>query len=303
MPFDRPAAPPALEAVIHEGRYEIAPDLAERILTERVYDRQRPVERFHVTLWADMLRRGQFGGGRQIWFGLLNGRLHLVDGQHRLHAVVAAGIAAEFQVSVFPVTSEDELRELYISFDRVGRPRTVAEVIGAMNLHTEHGLSKQVATSLYRAAILLEFRFNPPHHTADPIGVRSDNERLRYAAPYWQTAAVYEAAIKSAPASVRQRLRSPQVLAVGVATLKHQPELARIFWKTLADNDGLRRGDPRHTLLLALGERTFERVGNTGSRLAALAWNAYFEHRQINSIKAASGSVVRIAGTPFNGRA
>lgn len=297
------AAPAPLEELIADGRMTVTPDLAERIVTERVYARQRPVENFHVTLLAEMLRRGEFKDGRQIWFGVANGRLHLIDGQHRLRAVIISGVSAVFEIQLLPLDSDADLHEAYITFDRIGRPRTTPEVLQALGVADQYKLGKQIAASVFRAAFLIHFKFAPPHHTADPIAVRSDTERMRYAEPYWAVAAQYEKIISSASGIARKRLRAPQILAVGLITLVHQKELAAVFWKGLSDNDGLRRGDSRHSLLKWLNDHDFDRRGYTGATAAALAWNAFYEHRNIETLRVGSVANIRIAGTPFKGDA
>jgi hypothetical protein len=280
----------------------IGPELASRILAERNYARQRPIEKFHVELWCEIMRRDQFGPGRQIWFCLLDGRLHLVDGQHRLSAVANTLRECEFQVEVAAVQDENALNGAYISHDRLGRPRTVPEVLNAMGISEKHALSKAMSLSIFRAAILLQFNFEPPHHTADPISIRGDDARLEYAKPYWSVGADYQRLIKAAPNLVRQRLRSPAIVAVAIATLIHQPEQARLFWNTLADNDGLRKGDARNTLLVSIMGRDFEGGRYAGAKMAANAWSAFYEHRAITMLKPAATTRVRIAGTPYNGK-
>lgn len=297
--------PPALEALISEGRMEIGPDLAARVIAERVYERQRPAEAYHVRYLADMLRRGELQPGRQIWFGLLDGRLHLIDGQHRLRALIEAGLPLGFQVEFLAVADTDELHEAYITFDRIGRPRSLSEMLASLGIAEKHELGKQVATSVFRAAFLLHYSFEPPHYMDDPIAVRSDKERLTYAEPYWAVARDYEKIITGAPAITRRRLRSPQVMAVGLITLLHQPEMAKLFWTGLADNDGLRKHDPRHTLLTWLNGNAFGNGAGvpTGAVATALAWNAFFAHRTIETLKVGSVVSIRIAGTPIKGKA
>ncbi len=294
--------PSPLEKIIHEGRMEIGADLARRILDERVYERQRPVAKHGVALWAEMLRRKSFHQDHQIWFGLLNGRLHLIDGQHRLRAVAESGVQAAFQVMIWNISTEADLHEAYTCFDRVGRPRSLSEVLNAHGISEMYGLTKGGAREVFRAALLIRYNFDPPHQNLDPIAIRNDQERLKYAEPLWAIAAEYEKLIRPAPATLRKRLFSSQVLAVALLTLIHQHELAVVFWRELAKDDGLRTGDGRKTLLKWLGEHMFERMGYNGAVAATLAWNAFYEHRSIETLKVGSTKGIRIAGTPVRGR-
>lgn len=291
--------PQTIEDLVREGRMFIGPELAARVLEERNYERQRPRAKHGVTLWAEMLRRGGFTDGFQVWFGLLDGRLHLIDGQHRLGGVVEAATGATFQVEIMPLASADDLHVAYTCFDRVGRPRSLSEVLNALDVADRHGITKSVAREVFRAALLIHFKFDPPHQNVDPIAIRNDQERLKYAEPYWPVAAEYERLIHPAPAKVRARLKSSQIMAVALITLSQQPETARTFWSGLARNDGLRKGDARHTLLTWIGEHMFERTGYSGAVAASLAWSAFYERRSIETLKVGSAKGVRIAGTTY----
>ncbi len=80
-------------------------------------------------------------------------------------------------------------------------------------------------------------------------------------------------------------------------------EKAFAFWNGIALNDGLRRGDPRHTFLLDLGNRSALGGQNVhGVIVPCAAWNAWFEGKSINHIKVMSTAYPRLLGTPFDGR-
>ncbi|HEY1878460.1 MAG TPA: hypothetical protein VGG68_00860 [Caulobacteraceae bacterium] len=294
---------PPLETIIHVGRMVIDAELARRILNERVYMRQRRRTQQDTALWVALLERGDFEPDRQIWFGLLDGQLHLLDGQHRLAGVEASGIAAAFQVMIRPVADRDGLHVAYTHFDRAGRPRSLAEMINALGLAEQYNLSRTMTREVWRAGVLIHFKFDLPHHLLDPVAFRDDDVRLSFAEPHWATAHLYETIIKSAPAKVKRRLNSAQVLAVALITLEQQYPTAYKFWKGIGDNDGLYKGDPRHTFLTWVSEHMFERTGHTGAMAASLAWNAFFEDRELTTIRVGAAFGVRIAGTTFrNGR-
>jgi hypothetical protein len=295
--------PPAVESLVTAGRMTITPELAQRITSERNYARQRRLHSPSVQWWAEKLRRGTFAEGMQVWFVLVDGRIYLVDGQHRLHGVAASGIPASFQVEIIEGASADDVHEAYTWFDRgPTRKRSAAEAMNAIFDHDEHRITKAMALTVRGAALLLHFHFDPPHASADPVAVGDDHERLHYAAPYWPAAEAYERIVNRAPGSVRKRLRNPQIAAVALATLKEQPKAATEFWGGVAENDGLRKGDPRHTLLVWLSEHRFNESGsNTAAVAASLAWNSYYEGRAHTSLKVGAAKGVRIAGTNFRG--
>lgn len=93
-----------------------------------------------------------------------------------------------------------------------------------------------------------------------------------------------------------------RVYTIRDMAFRHQPETAVSFWQGLSDNDGLRKGDARHTYLRLLSEPDGGRsTAENGARSAAVAWNAFFEGRQLTMIRVMPGKF-RIAGTVIRGR-
>jgi hypothetical protein len=293
---------PDLEDVLIEGHMVIDATLARRILAERTYARQRPIQKPSVEVWAAMIERGEFAGDRQIWFGVLRGRLHLIDGQHRLQGVARSGASAAFQVMLLPLNSMEELHDAYIMFDRVGRKRTTSEVLNSLDVAARYGLQRGTTLAVFQAALLLHFQFRPPHYNADPVATRDDHARLRYVEPWWELAGEYERVLQLAHRGVRRRLLNPQIMAVALATLKHQREKALDFWEGAAADDGLKRGDARKALLNWLSDRKIDTVKLDAAVAASLAWNAWYENRSIETLRTGVREYVRLAGTPFRGK-
>lgn len=309
--------PRPLGQIIEEGEIEIGPALAQRILDEAAYPRQRPCRRAEVLLWVELLKRGEFEGRRQIWFGRLDQRLILIDGQHRLRGIAESGIPAWFAFAIKTVASAEELHDLYCSFDRVGRIRTTAEMLNAQGVADEHGLQKNVARSAFAAALQIHFRFNPPHPEQDPVAIRDDVVRLAYAERLWPLAAVYQRLVQPAPTRLRSRLLNAQVMAVALVTLFHRRLEAEKFWGAVALNDGLRKGDPAHTLITWLHEeptmvplrrrhgveqrRALADRSGHAAIASSLAWNAHCEKRDITYLKVNATQSIKIIGAPSKG--
>lgn len=291
-----------LELIVREGRLTVTPELAQRILDEANYDRQRPVKAHHVTLLAEDMRRDRWTPGSQIAFAKVGERLQLINGQHRMHAVVESRRPIEFQILVAQAETETELHALYYRFDRRQRPRSTSEVLNALGIADKHGMSKTMTQAVFEAALVISNRFTRPNYQKDPVSVRSDDARLASASAWWETGKLYEDLIREAPPAIKGKLTNGSVVAVALVTLKYQPEIAAQFWRGLADNDGLRRSDPRHTLLTDLASRSMHGRGMVGAQAAALAWNAFFDRRPLKLIKVYEGHAVRVQGTPFDGR-
>jgi hypothetical protein len=110
---------------------------------------------------------------------------------------------------------------------------------------------------------------------------------------YWEL-------LQGADVKMRKRLLGGGVTAVALVTLRHQEALARNFWGPIADNDGLRRGDPRATLHADLlgSSRTGDHGALATIFACTAAWNAYFQRRNLTSIRPSKHGV-RLMGTPF----
>lgn len=291
-----------LEALIREGRCSIGPALATRVLIDAHYDGQRPLAKHHITLLAEDMRRDRWTSGSQLCFGRLKGGLYLINGRHRMTAIAESQREIEFQVLILDVATEAELSALYYRFDRRQRARSDAEVLNALGFAETHGLSKGMTKAVFDAALIIANNFRRPNYQADPVAVRSDDARLETASSWWSFGARYEALIKPAPVFLKHKLMVAQVVAVGLVTCRYQPELATTFWGGLALNDGLRRTDPRNTLIGDLQTRNLLGSKLNGAIVTSSAWNAHYQGRQASHFKVMDGSVTRIVGTPYDGR-
>lgn len=280
----------------------ISPELAARILNETNYDGQRRIDQGQVETYAEMMRRGLWHQGGQIAFGRLNGALYLVNGQHRLSGVVLAGLGQEFQVLISDCTSVHELRNLYFRFDAVMRQRTTQQILNASGMADNNGLSKTMTTAVYRAVSFITNDMRSPvagNHKATAEN-RIIDVRLEACRSWWETARKYEAMIEDAQHGLRSKLHAASIVAVALVTIRHQPKVAAEFWKGVATNDGLRKGDARHTLVNFLLTTHDKGSGEVYIAACAAAWNAFFGRRGLQLLRPTSPA--KINGTPFDGK-
>jgi len=97
---------------------EITPDLAAEFLKRNTGN--RTIRKTAVVQYADDLRRGNWKLTHQGVAISPNGRL--LDGQHRLSAIVQSGIAAQMVVAL------DVPEDAYLVMDR-GKPRRIADAL------------------------------------------------------------------------------------------------------------------------------------------------------------------------------
>jgi len=105
---------------------EITPDLAAEFLKQNTGN--RAIRKTAVQQYADDLLRGNWKLTHQGVAFSSSGRL--LDRQHRLSAIVKAGISAQMVVAL------DVPADAYLVMDR-GKPRRIADALGIMQREAE----------------------------------------------------------------------------------------------------------------------------------------------------------------------
>ena len=113
----------------------------------------------------------------------------------------------------------------------------------------------------------------------------------------------YESIAKKAKKALLIRMYGTGMVAVALYTLRHQPAKAVDFWTGVAENDGLRKNDPRASLIYDLLNRNIG-VGNNRQKVQqpALAWNAFCEGRNLSVIKCVPENNLTLWGTPLKAK-
>ena len=289
---------------IHEGFVVFTPDHAKAVLENCRYERQRDETkaRSHITSLAEQMRRGLWLPKTQIDFANVNGRKVLVNGHHRMHAQINAGVNILWNVVVHDCANEADIVSLYWKFDTTVRKRSTNNVVNGIGLAADLGIEKSWANALWNAAQILQLGLRFYFHERDGAALLPD-ERVAFCRDYATEALIYQNAAKKAIQPVRTKLRKASFFAPGLAILRHDHDAAHEFITGICEDDGLAKGDPRKTLLADMQVRR----GTSGLYSAqmmsfALAWNAYRAGRELRVIKV-TGSAVRLAGTPFTVRA
>jgi hypothetical protein len=243
------------------------------------------------------MKRGLWLPKTQLDFARVGSRMILVNGHHRMHAQVAAGCDILWSVVIHDCETDSEVAQLYWKFDTTLRKRTTANVVGGIGLADDLGMEKEFAGSLWRCATTLArgMQFRGQFGAVDIL----PDERVSICREYAEEARFYQKAAKKAMLPIRRKLRGVSLMAVAMATLKHQPDRAQEFWQGLCEDDGLAKGDPRKTLLADMHVRNATKGLLVAQMMAcARAWNAFYHGNDLKLIKV-TGHAVPIAGTPF----
>lgn len=279
----------------------VTPAMADSWLNHNLYERQRRRAEWHVNRLAIEIEKGRFIAGTQIHFGVLEGKLKLVNGQHTLAAIVEAGIATELTVLKTPVEDEAELGQLYSRHDR-HRSRTPHDAFLGMGLSGELDLAELEVNSFGSGLkwVLGGFRRPSVHNDVE---IASSLDHLAHEMREWgEVARKYFECVREAKHGMKAAFRRAPVVAVGLVTMKHQEEKARRFWGGAAEQDGLTRHDPRAAL------NDFLRSNTSGHgdpiryiRHVAGAWNKHYENGELQFLRPGdTGKIgVTIRGTPY----
>jgi hypothetical protein len=294
--------PPSYSPAYSSELMTVMPALAQQWLTERALDHQRTLYPSHVKRLAAIMLRGTWQPNDPITFGYLDGRYYLLNGQHRLHAIILADRAIPVPVSVRHFTSMGDVIAAYIAFDREFKARVLTDTYGALNLQERFGFATSDINKASNAMVLIAngFRASKP-----PPALAADDVRRLLLEDWHESAKQYLDNIAAAPKIRGSKLRVAAVVAVGIITTRYQPEQAERFWGAVASQEDLHSGDPPYTLgnYISGGGMDPSRPWSI-ARGVASAWNAYIEERPLYKMGwRHPGNPIFIAGTPYLGQA
>jgi hypothetical protein len=285
-----------------EGVTTLSPLAMNRMLQNCGYEHQRTVSERHVAVLADLMRRGRWQAKSQIDFAVLDGRYILINGYHRAYAQVRSGKTIQWSIALHPAKTEADLRSLYYAFDTNIRTRGARDILKAAEFGEVTGVTGEMASALYATVPYLTSKFFMDQKGRNFLLERQVDRRLEVAEQYAKAAQRFAAAIEGAPGHRRLKFRSGAVAAVAVATFRYQSETAWEFWSGVASMDGLKRGDPRLALASDFMSRKINSAKVESFAPAIIAWNAWFNERELRIIKVLESFVPVIDGTPFDGK-
>lgn len=278
----------------------ITPADAQEWLNAMPYEHQRSINAESVRFLAEEIQRGRFVQGTQIRIAHCDGRTYLLDGQHRLSAVVAAGIPQAFAVLEETVESLEKMAWIYGNLD-IGRRRTFADIANPLRLHTELGITSSQLNALKVAVGFLETgclrSYISRMHKDEII------QRIRF---YGAGMRSYVQAIQGAERSLQSPLLRVSTVAIALLSFKFSAPLAEKrgdlsvvdFWRGVALDDGLTVSDPRKianrhlltTVIRSGGLRGNMTTPHYSARLLVTCFNAYMDRRELKIAKVADST-------------
>lgn len=292
----------------------ITPSMANDILSSQAYDKQRNIAPTWMRYLSEEMKSGSFKQDTSIEFVKLpqNGKATLIDGYHRLNAVINSGVATRFVVVETTVNSSDEMDRLYYRIDQ-GKRRTVADQLRVLDFESEYDLTSTQLRRLASAIALIDAGWG-----ARTIMHFDDREKL--VREYAQECGHYFAVTSGRRKEMRVSFERSSTLSVGLVTLKYSVKkygLEKIeeFWEGVATNDGLAANDSRkwayeHLLTAAIkgggGGPMGANVMYTArysAKYIAHCFNLFVQNKTLRQRPSIDqGAPMLILGSPFNGK-
>lgn len=227
----------------------ITPAEAAHMISTMRYENQRPLRAGKVQDYADEMTKGTFRELTQIFIAVYHGQYVILDGNHRLNAVVRANTPHLFTIVEKEVNSEEEMAHIYSTTDQ-GIRRTAGDIYGAYALGQEFGLGK---TLLDAFGAGIKFMLNGCSYVNNAVPPDMIIPHMRLYAPYLQD---YQSLLTEAsPAqSMYAQCKRSSTIATALLSLRFsaskakqmgRPDAVRDFWIGTLRDDGLHQGDPR----------------------------------------------------------
>lgn len=296
-----------------DGVIRMPQGIAKRILEEANFPRQRPVKASRLEKHQLRLKNKTWRGDLfPITFAIIPPRddqpqkLWLVNGQHRVTVIAQHDQAVPIKIILASVDSEEEAATLYTYFDDPAESRSDMEVLDAKGVVDTLKLPKSVIQPMYVAMAFLRNDLEPAHYQTQTGDIARDREARMHEIKDWATEAeAFWKDIQTADPWTKKRLLRGSIMAVALFTYRYQPAKAHEFWTGIARDDGLKKGDPRDTLLKDFRSRGSNDRGQSNNNqravvlTATLAWNAFCEKRELVMIKIVNGAQIKLWGTPY----
>lgn len=255
-----------------------------RSMLDMKFPLQRNVSSGHVQFLRDTMKAGEFDGGEPIRFGMApNTPWMLLNGQHRLSAVVSGEMTVDMVVIYTKCQSAEDVAKVYSRIDR-GRQRSMVDAMKALGLIAQNSSMLQTDLKIFaQAAVVLRSGLSSKHITGHNYESKSAEARHAEMEKWRQPAQEYFDAIRGA--AEKGLFERQQVVAIGIVTFADAPHMAQTFWREAAKDDGLRANDPRKKMLEVL-RRTPVRKSEAGylGNVVAACWNAYVEGRDLAKV-------------------
>jgi hypothetical protein len=271
----------------------VSPEQAQTWLQKNNYAKQRQIKEQWVDHLVVEMQNNRFIVGTTIHFAIFNRRDILINGQHSLSAIVKFGKPVILGIHKTHVNTEDEVDLLYSRHDFL-LGRSITDAFSAVNLPDKTDLAiyqcklTSAALNIIKGKFFKTKQFKP-----------SRDELIKEVLEWADEAQIYFSLIGGCSQNIFGKLLRSSTIAVALVTIRYARAKAEQFWREVAQDDGLRRYDPRkifHDFLLSQDKPPLQTCF-----IAAHCWNAFVDGKEIKGlpVKYDPEVPINIKLTPF----
>jgi len=284
----------------------ITPALASYWIEHCRYPGQRHLREHHVLRLMRAHVQDKLQGDELTFYNYGEGP-KCVNGMHRLHTIVRTKKPLIATVTMHDHATRAATEAAYRRFDQ-GLPRNFSDALRASSVlesvDEADNLTLHQANMISSASLLIGCEFDTSRQSTDYAYYRDYDNRLKLTQDWLSAGIAYFKAIAASRKWLRRALHTRAVAGVGLVTFRDQADDAALFWQKVAENSGLERRDPAHSLVTYLGVVYHSTLQvNRHSRAVASCWNAFYEGRTINQPRVDDPhQPIKILGTRFEKR-
>jgi hypothetical protein len=290
----------------------ITPELAAKWLANDAFANQRFIRPKDVAVYTKLMMAGLWEPGSIIEFCVFDDKRVMVNGQHRLSAVVRSGCPQRFIIKSNHVASMEDAVRIYTVIDK-NIVRGLYDDFRAHNYVERFDLTATQLTHLSAAVSFIQSGFLRASQKGFLL-----NERVALMEEHLAAYREFLNATEGCGKVMTSRLSRAATLIVGLTSFRYSSEVydtVDAFWRGVANDDGLSASDPRkycvrHLLLVGMtgggstsANFSSHQHASISARRIAGYFNAWVEQRNLKQdVKVLNYlAPIKILGSPFEG--
>lgn len=278
-------------------------------ITSCMYWDMRGVTKSRVDDYAQLMKMGYWVPGLTISFAELNGKKYLIDGQHRLFALIKFGKPLRFNMKYYECSSREQVQTLYQIHDQ-GKTKTKLDTMVSAGTGKKLEISKAKLSRATSAVGLVYYKFGRVKKDLEGEAwqfARNPLMQSKILEEQWGDAIRgYFDAIEGAMKEMTRptgNLNRNICIAVGLLTFRADAEKAFRFWKGIGRFYKLEEDDPRFTAGRYIMGTDMRREGGIPrykhARSILSCWNAFAENRKLSRIMVIEKNTTKVFGFDY----
>jgi len=286
----------------------ITPARAKKILSCTYWD-MRDVRKKKLADYSALIEQGYWVSGMTISIAVIGKREYLIDGQHRLLALISNEKTMSFKITRYYCSTREQVDTIYQIIDQ-NAVRSKLDTMMSAGSCKKLELSKQKLGKATSAVSMIYRQFGRAGNRLEGEAWQFSNNPLMEAiilSEKWGDAIRgYFESIQGAMTEMTRRegnLNRSICIAIGLLTFRADPVKAYKFWKGVGKFHLLEEDDPRFTAGRYIMATNMNREGGIQrykhARSILSCWNAYAENRKLTRIMVVEKFTTKVFGFDY----